>query len=602
MNSVKTAVLEEHGEFVFAKLPSIALIAPNEPRRSAVSSVLSDYPEMDMREFSSYPTDLHTAAKLLARQFDVVFVDLDSDPKVALDLVESIRNETAITVIVYTEEADPDRMARCMRAGARDYLVLPIRQCTLDKVFARAKIGLSSDAQPAPRPRPQLVATPKADGPRSNPSPAAEPVRVEDEGVLPPSRSNGAAKDRQPALGSREPDREFDEVSSSPPRPDRVVVEEIPYATESKPSTAGTKDEDFLKMLRAIGTAYTSQSPTAPEKSPSLRPTHEATWVPSFSSGGVKRREILESDEETPTQTGNEVGALRFHSDLDDLGGEDDDDLKRRKLVKIGAASFVVLVLLIFIGPRLLSPTKHTVTAQAAETHRAAGDYDPLADVPDSSAKPAEKHTSATARTPHTSMAQPAANVEEAISPKADLPRGTILAPRDTRSASPQVDSTLMNDQLASAPRIPQDVKTVHKDVEAPPPAGFDAANTEGLGSGAGAVGSAFSGQSRPSVRYVPPPPVVVPNEVAEKLLIHKSLPAFPAAAYKHFVYGKVVLEAIISETGSVESLKFVSGSPEFLQASLDAVKTWRYRPYVVNNKPARVQTTVTLIFDPYKQ
>jgi Flp pilus assembly CpaE family ATPase len=151
VNSVSSAKLEQHAGLVFAKQLSIALIGPNEPRRWDVSSVLAEYPGIKVREFSSYPTALDSVSRLLPRHFDIIIVDLDSDPKVALDLVESIRGETAVTVIVYSEKADPELMACCMRAGVREYLVLPVDQSTLDQVFARARIGELSNAQPAPK-------------------------------------------------------------------------------------------------------------------------------------------------------------------------------------------------------------------------------------------------------------------------------------------------------------------------------------------------------------------------------------------------------------------------------------------------------------------
>jgi len=58
-----------------------------------------------------------------------------------------------------------------------------------------------------------------------------------------------------------------------------------------------------------------------------------------------------------------------------------------------------------------------------------------------------------------------------------------------------------------------------------------------------------------------------------------------------------VVLQATISKTGTIENLKVVSGPAMLTGAALDAVRTWRYRPYLLNNEPVEVDTTVNVIF-----
>jgi protein TonB len=58
-----------------------------------------------------------------------------------------------------------------------------------------------------------------------------------------------------------------------------------------------------------------------------------------------------------------------------------------------------------------------------------------------------------------------------------------------------------------------------------------------------------------------------------------------------------VVLQATISKTGSIEGLHVISGPAMLQQAALEAVKNWRYRPYLLNNEPVEVETTVNVIF-----
>ena len=80
-------------------------------------------------------------------------------------------------------------------------------------------------------------------------------------------------------------------------------------------------------------------------------------------------------------------------------------------------------------------------------------------------------------------------------------------------------------------------------------------------------------------------------------MLIQKTEPIYPPIAQAAQVSGTVVLDVTISTTGEVEDLKVVSGPAMLQEAAMDAVRTWRYRPYLLNGQPVEVQTTVNVIF-----
>ena len=80
-------------------------------------------------------------------------------------------------------------------------------------------------------------------------------------------------------------------------------------------------------------------------------------------------------------------------------------------------------------------------------------------------------------------------------------------------------------------------------------------------------------------------------------LLLIKTPPVYPPEAKAAKVQGTVVLEGTISKTGSIENLRVISGPDMLQQAALDAVKTWRYKPYLVNGEPVEVVTTINVIF-----
>ncbi|MGP8268583.1 MAG: energy transducer TonB [Terracidiphilus sp.] len=52
-----------------------------------------------------------------------------------------------------------------------------------------------------------------------------------------------------------------------------------------------------------------------------------------------------------------------------------------------------------------------------------------------------------------------------------------------------------------------------------------------------------------------------------------------------------------MSKTGAIEGLHVVSGPAMLQQSALDAVRTWRYRPYLLSGEPVEVETTVNVIF-----
>ena len=100
-----------------------------------------------------------------------------------------------------------------------------------------------------------------------------------------------------------------------------------------------------------------------------------------------------------------------------------------------------------------------------------------------------------------------------------------------------------------------------------------------------------------PKVKAAPPKKVNISAGVAVGMLIQKTQPSYPPIAKAARVSGTVVLQATISKTGTIEDLHVVSGPAMLQQAALDAVKTWRYRPYLLNNEPVEVETTVNVIF-----
>ncbi len=91
--------------------------------------------------------------------------------------------------------------------------------------------------------------------------------------------------------------------------------------------------------------------------------------------------------------------------------------------------------------------------------------------------------------------------------------------------------------------------------------------------------------------------PLTVSSGVTAGMLIAPIQPVYPRIAVAAGIQGTVVMEAVISKAGRIESLRVVSGPPMLQSAALDAVRAARYRPYLLNGEPTEVQTTISVNF-----
>jgi len=154
-----------------------------------------------------------------------------------------------------------------------------------------------------------------------------------------------------------------------------------------------------------------------------------------------------------------------------------------------------------------------------------------------------------------------------------DFDAGRLIAPRTI----PRIITT----PLAPEPAFPNNIAT-------------DA----GIGGPSGSGANPFAeGQPVPIVRAPAPATIHLPSRLVEGNIIYKSIPPYPTIAKAAGVEGTVEMQATISKTGTIENLRVISGNAMLQQAAIEAVKTWRYRPYLLNGQPVEVETTVDVIF-----
>jgi len=165
-----------------------------------------------------------------------------------------------------------------------------------------------------------------------------------------------------------------------------------------------------------------------------------------------------------------------------------------------------------------------------------------------------------------------------------------------------QIQTDIINGQLRTPTKIPEKVQMI-KEEEAPPPMNSMAGVVGGVPGGVpgGQMGGVIGGIINSTPMSVPkiatPQRVRVSQGVTQGLLLRKVQPAYPPLARQARIQGSVLLHAEISKDGSIENLHLISGHPMLAPAAIEAVKQWKYRPYILNGEPVEVDTQITVIF-----
>jgi TonB family protein len=96
---------------------------------------------------------------------------------------------------------------------------------------------------------------------------------------------------------------------------------------------------------------------------------------------------------------------------------------------------------------------------------------------------------------------------------------------------------------------------------------------------------------------YMRPTRIRVGGNVAAAKLLKQVTPDYPAEAREKKVSGTVLLHVVLSREGYVEQINFVSGPPELMKASMNAVRQWKYQPTLLNGDPVEVDTMISVQF-----
>jgi len=163
------------------------------------------------------------------------------------------------------------------------------------------------------------------------------------------------------------------------------------------------------------------------------------------------------------------------------------------------------------------------------------------------------------------------------------------------------IQTDIVNGELRTPTKIPKKIEMI-KEEEAPPQmaaTGVVGGVPGGVpgGSMGGVIGSVLSATPTVVPHIQTPQRVRVSSGVVSGLLLRKVQPNYPPLARQARIQGVVVLQAQISKEGAIENLQLISGHPMLAPAAIEAVKQWKYKPYLLNGEPVEVETQVQVNF-----
>ncbi|MGD0830002.1 MAG: TonB family protein [Terracidiphilus sp.] len=293
-----------------------------------------------------------------------------------------------------------------------------------------------------------------------------------------------------------------------------------------------------VAVLPAVGRAQSAPSRTSASTFVDVEPVYQA-----------------------PQSRGAKVSASRQKVEIEDDGGE-----KKKTGLFIGIGVAAVLLL----GGGFGYMKMHSKPAAASST---APTQTAISNLP-------QPTPSAMTMTANGSTPAPGGNATTATTTT------DTAADRTQRASSENISA-----QLSAQSKISTDLRTLAG--KEAPTADFGSVNADGLGSGS----SPFSGQTGPKVKVEAAHKVSVSSGVAVGLLLQRTAPAYPPIAKSAHVSGTVVIQVTIAKNGSVGNLRAISGPAMLRQSALDAVKNWRFRPYMLDGQPVEVDTTVNVTY-----
>ena len=572
--------------------------------------------------------------KLMGQHFDAVVVDCDNEQNATL-LFKSARNstsnQTSLAVAVVEGQAG---VARAFRIGANLVLTKPINieQAKGTLRVARGLLRKSDPTKPASATGTGSFAVPAA--PTAPSTQVATPATTT--ASMPAAAKPAAPKPVAPV-------KPVSPVAAKTGSPTATASFKTPQAPPSKPpappawpvAAATTKAMPAVPETPAPAAVEKPTAPAAPPAPPALYSAAVATSAPSnlvptassefkspFSSptatGGAasapapartpepskiqdKLPAVAEDLFEKPAETApSEPPAYVGSAPSFSLGETEPESGGSRKAL-IGIAAAVLIAFGAYYGwshfqgstpssqpvatsARLSTPatpkpasappaTAATTTAApvsqpditlGASDDSSAGESEPFTNV--GTSRPSASATKSTSTPP----AAKSSATEKSVADKADVAE---------KHETPAL--------VVKGGKVPSSQAAANADAPAPSLIGMGAPTTESMPN----LGTSDA-EVKPKLQSLS-----VSQGVSQGLLFKKVAPSYPPNALRMHLEGEVQLLATISKEGNITRIKVLSGDAQLSKAASDAVKQWKYKPYLLNGEPVEIQTQVTVNF-----
>ena len=605
------------------------LFCPDDKTARTVTQVLSEL------EFTVEACIEPFAAvkKLMGQHFDAVVVDCDNEQNATL-LFKSARNstsnQTSLAVAVVEGQAG---VAKAFRIGANLVLTKPINieQAKGTLRVARGLLRKSEPGKPgsatatgsfavpaapasAPVPAPtapavptaaQVTATPKPAAPKP-PAAAAKPVAsLPPRPAAPkapqaptPKPSAPAAWPAQPAAAKTAPAGPATPapVAEKPPAPAAPVAPPALYSAAVATPAAPTKvavptgTSEFRHSVASASMTSGAASAPAPALEPPALKIEEKPPTPAA--------DLFEKPaaQAAPSEPAAYVGsAPSFGFGASTEAGE---SAGGNKKIFIGIAAAAVIAVVGYFG---WSHFKGTSSSSQVVATSAAVSAQPSSKPTNAQATPAttEGASSAPASEPDVTLrSAPTSSENEKPSPtntgSSRPSAGSTKSASTTAPTKPAVTEKPDEPEETEAPalvvkggKVPARAAAPAPDAAAPSLIGMGAPTTPALPN-LGTTNTAI----QPKLQTLS-----VSQGVSQGLLYKKIAPSYPQNALRMRVEGTVELMATISKDGNIAKVKVLSGDAQLAKAASDAVKQWKYKPYLLNGEPVEIQTQVTVNF-----
>jgi len=608
------------------------LFCPEEKTAQVVTQILNEL------QFTVETCNEPFAAvkKLMAQHFDAIVVDCDSEQNAALlfkSAHNSGTNQASLAVAVVEGQAG---VAKAFRIGANLVLTKPIN-VEQSKSTLRVARGLLRKTE-APKSAPTADSSANATAANAGHSRAVGPETYAAKTVFPsvavpkaplvasPAATSAFEVEQDPAPAPDAAEVAFLESMTDPTPvmknhgapmtpsldpanrawpPSSRAATPVANATSTRPATAGLALEQQkagalptnTEARSYISSMALASGGAAAAAAPAKEKPRQAVVEPHSHIAAMPARSVTPPTAEISGDSAEfdapMLSSLATAEEVSDAGGS-----KNTLLI----AAVAVIVLAAYFGWTRMHPSASTsaspsqvlavpgpAVAQPSAVN-APPDAVPQPSVPSATVSPKSSATAnATAGQP-----EKLGLIGQPTQQNTSIPKTTPTASADGKPSpiltkqEPIVVKTESHVPASPMPSAPAPDELA----EPPAPGSLEMASNNGNG-------TAISHLVNANSAAVPPVPQTLrlSQGISQGLLVKSVAPIYPAAAKQMGREGAVQLEATIDKSGSITAVKPVNGDSLLVRAAMDAVKQWKYKPYLLDGQPVEVRTQVTVNF-----